>query len=170
MSTRIAREASTGNRIPAHSLIGRAVVSVADGVKIGTVADLAIDAGERRVFGLVVTGGGRRLLVPFVGIRAIGADAITVEDAAGIAEPAGDGPGHALRHLTELTGLPVVSGDGVVLGRVGELELDGASGRVEALRVERGGYLGLGRTTTTVPAALIRGVGPKLLTVEPVPA
>ena len=42
----------------ARSLVGRAVVSVADGEKVGAISDMQVDLGQRVVLGLLIGGDG----------------------------------------------------------------------------------------------------------------
>jgi sporulation protein YlmC with PRC-barrel domain len=156
--------------IRASELRQKPVVSMAGGVKVGTVADLAIDARDLRVFGLVVAGPDGQAVVPMTEIERIGPDAITIDSADGVARPAADQAAHGLSGLRDLVGLPVVDGEGVVLGRLAELELDRRDGRVTGLVAREGGVLGLGGTTVWVDAERVRSLGPRIVTVAGPPA
>src|SRR3954465_9935001 len=74
----------------ARSLMGRAVVSVADGEKVGTVSDLQIDLGARAVLGLLIGGDGGLFnrqtvsLLPLAQVHTFGRDAVTIQDRSGI--------------------------------------------------------------------------------------
>lgn len=59
-----------------------------------------------------------------------------------------------------------MNGEGALLGAVKELEIEPAGGRLVELVVHRGGVLGVGGTSTSVPASAIRGIGAKLVTVD----
>src|SRR4051812_39319729 len=85
----------------ARWLIGRAVVSIADGEKVGTVSDLQLDLGERVVLGLLIGGDGglfnreRPSLIPLGQVHTFGRDAITIQDTGGITAPEGAPPDRA---------------------------------------------------------------------------
>ena len=66
----------------------------------------------------------------------------------------------------ELLGLAVTSAEGTHLGAVQDLEFEAADGRLLALALHKGGVLGMGGTSLTVPASAIRSIGPKLVAVD----
>ena len=66
------------------SVIGKDVLSLADGVKLQTVSDLVVDAGARRVVALVVDKGGfmsSSIVVPTEEVESYGRDAVVVRSA-----------------------------------------------------------------------------------------
>jgi sporulation protein YlmC with PRC-barrel domain len=135
------------------------VVSLADGTKVGAVRDVLVDTAALRVVTLVLEGSEGTSLLPFAAIRRIGADAITVEQAA-LTQGATGQPGtEQLRRLDDLTSLKVVNSEGAFLGDVREVDFGESDGRVRELVARRGGLLGLGATETRVPVAAIRGIG-----------
>lgn len=150
----------------ASALKEKPVVSMADGAKVGNVRDVLFDTTNLRAEALVLTGSGGQSVLPFGSIRGIGSDAITVESAADTHGSAGQTTLDSLRGLDDLTDLPVVNGEGTHLGQVREIEVQQHDGRLVELSVHRGGMLGIGGTTVTVPAAAIRSIGPKIVTVE----
>jgi sporulation protein YlmC with PRC-barrel domain len=147
------------------------VVSMAEGAKVGNVVDVLFDPADLRLVALGLTGASGQAIVPFGALRAIGADAVTIADVAATQAAGGQTALGGARRLDDLLGLPVVNGEGAVVGTIEDLEVDAADGRLTALVAHRGGVLGLGGTRVSVPASAVRGVGPKLVTVDaPAPA
>lgn len=145
------------------------VVSMADGTKIGNVQDLLFDTSTWRLAALLLTAGGGKSLLPFDAVRSFGDDVITVENVAATQGTEGNAAAGNWRGLKDLTGLRVINGEGSWLGDVRDIELAAKGGAVERISVRKGGLLGLGGANTSVPAAAIRGIGPKVITVD-VPA
>ena len=148
----------------ASTLKGLAVVSMSEGTRLGRVDDVVIGPQGLRVVALRVSGPDQTFVIPFDKIAQIGADAVTVESSrvaqvVGKGDPISDLPG-----LDQLTKLKVVDASGALVGVVGGIDVDVATGRVLSLAVRKGGMLGLGVTTTTVSADAVQTVGPELIT------
>ena len=148
----------------ASTLKGLTVVSMSEGTKLGSVDDVVIGPQGLRVVALRVSGPDQAFDIPFDKIAQIGADAVTVESSrvaqvVGKGDPISDLPG-----LDQLTRLKVVDAAGALVGQVGGIDVDAATGRVLSLAVRKGGMLGMGVTTTTVSADAVHMVGPELIT------
>lgn len=153
------------NTMKASQVKDMPVVSMADGTKIGNVQDVLIDTAKLRLAALVLSGPGGKSLLPFASVRSFGADVITVESASVTQGIEGHGAVESRRSLRELTNLRVINGEGTHLGDLKDLEV-GADGQVTELAAHRGGLLGMGGASVTVPASAVRGVGPKIITVD----
>lgn len=152
--------------------MGRAVVSVATGEKLGEISDIHLDFDTRRVVGFAVgSAGGSGLFhhaqpqaLPFAQIQSIGPQAVTVADnaqvlAAGVAPPHLAGLERVRKH--------VVSADGAVIGDGDDIHFDPTTGAITAVRLApQGGFLGVGATTRTIPVADVIGFGRDVLTVR----
>jgi sporulation protein YlmC with PRC-barrel domain len=151
----------------ASSLKGMPVVSMADGVQIGSVDDILFDTAALRVAALLLSTAGGQSVLPFAAVRTFGADAVTVESTT-TTQPAVDQPGagNLPRALSDLMSLKVVNGEGVNLGDIRDVTIEQASGALTELEAHRGGVLGLGGSAVTIPASAIRGIGPDLVTVD----
>lgn len=134
-----------------------AVVSLADGAKVGTIKEVFFDTRHQRVVAFVLASDVGEFLLSFDAVRNIGPDALTVDTA---------GTTHDLRRLADLTELKAVNVDGTLLGEVKELEIDRNDGRLTELVVHRGGVLGLGGTQQNVPASAVRSIGPAVAMVD----
>lgn len=150
----------------AHAIKDMPVVSMADGTKLGNVQELLFDTTKLRLAALLLSSGGSKSLVPFEAVRSFGNDVITVENVSVTQGAEGNATAGAYRTLKELGSLRAINGEGTWLGDVREIEVAPKDGTVEQINVHKGGILGLGGTTTSVPAAAIRGIGPKVLTVD----
>jgi len=147
------------------ALKGMAVVSIAEGTRLGRVDDLLIDITERRVVALHCSDSGRRFIVPFQFVKNVGQDAITVESSQ-VTQVDGQGAQASnVVRLDEFMKLKAVDEAGTLVGTVSQLDIDVATGKLVSIEVHKGGVLGLGGTTTTVAAENIKAVGPELLTV-----
>jgi sporulation protein YlmC with PRC-barrel domain len=151
--------------VKASELVHRAVVSLNDGVKVGEVADLTLDATNVKVSTLVLAGHGGSSVVPFAAIRHIGADAVTIDNSLVVQEPPDTGE-IPERRTSTLTGLAVMNQDGAVIGRADDVEFDEESGQLTALLIRHGGVIGIGGSRESIPAAAIRGIGPQLITID----
>lgn len=121
--------------IRASELSGRAVVDIDAAEKIGTIDKIILDPDGRRVAGLVVTRAGSgfpgnkaQVLLSSAGVHAIGPDAVTVRSSA----VAGSDISRleTLPRGSDVTGRKVVSEDGRFLGKVGDVLIDRADGRI----------------------------------------
>lgn len=149
----------------ASELYHRPIVSLNNGVTVGEVADLTLDATHTQVGRLVLTGHNGNSVVPFAAVRNIGKDAVTIDDSLFVQAPS-DKNDITERGISTLTGISVMNQDGAIVGTVDDLEFDESNGRIAALLVHRGGMLGIGGAHEAVPASAIRGVGPEMITVD----
>ena len=142
-------------------LLKKPVVSMNDGRKIGEVDDLVLDPRSWTVSDLYVKGEPGRGLIKFGALKGIGPDAVTIEQAEGIAYNV------KTEGLTyeSLKGMHVVDSTGTVRGHVAEVRFE-ASGAIESLEVRQGGVFGIGAHVVNVTPGEIRGVGDKILTVD----
>jgi sporulation protein YlmC with PRC-barrel domain len=149
----------------ASELNRRPVVSLSDGVTVGEVSDLTLDATHVQVRSLVLVGHDGNSVVPFAAVRHIGADAVTIDDSRIVQAPT-DNNDISERGISTLTGLPIMNQGGEIIGSVDDVEFGEENGQITALLVQRGGVLGIGGTHEAIPASTIRGVGPNLITVD----
>lgn len=150
----------------ANKLKGLAIVSLTDGAKLGRIDDVLFGTQPLRATALRATGDGQGFVIPFEQVKAIGADAVTVESGQVTQTDSSGGAFGALPGLDELKKLKVVDEAGTLVGMLSGIDLDPATGRVTGVSVHKGGLLGLGGTTVTIDPAAIRGVGSELLTVN----
>ncbi|MDQ2805343.1 MAG: PRC-barrel domain-containing protein [Chloroflexota bacterium] len=118
--------------IKASSLKGRAVVSVDDAEKLGSIADVFFDLASGQVVAFHISpgliGGLKTLLAP--NISNIGADAITIKDKVALQNQAGPNYQTAIG-LSQLQGMKVVSDQGTLLGTLGDVLMDPLTLRID---------------------------------------
>lgn len=142
-------------------ILDKAVVSIADGTKLGYVRNLFFNPQDRRLTALEIQRDGDRVLLAFDQINNLGTDAITVAQSqvfAPIAQQDWVG-------LDALKQRKVVDSAGTLLGKIERVRIEPITGMIEELTVHEGGILGLGGTSRTIPSAAIRAVGADLITV-----
>lgn len=156
--------------IASRSLIGRAVVSVADGEKAGAISDVHLDLDTRTVLGFAVGGSGNvfhretPLIVPLSGVQNIGPQAVTVTDNAQVL--AGQSVSASVATLERLR-KRVVSEGGEVVGDGDDVIFDPTTGAITGFQLApQGGFLGVGATTRVIPIADVVGFGRDVITVR----
>lgn len=150
-----------------HHMLGMALISVREGVRLGTLEGVAIDTTDGRVRYLYFKGADARAdgAVPWDAVRAVGEDAITVDalESAVATVPAID-----QEHLTSFVGdRPVVTESGTRLGHVTTYDLDEVTGRIERYHVSTGGFFGhLMKRELCVSRGAVRALGQDAIVVE----
>jgi sporulation protein YlmC with PRC-barrel domain len=121
--------------IRATELAGRAVVDIDAAEKVGTIDKIILDPDGRQVAGFVVTrtgsgfpGSKAKALIPSSGVHAIGPDAVTIRQSA----VGGTDMGRleTLPRGSDVIGRKVVTEDGRCLGKVSDVLIDRADGRI----------------------------------------
>ncbi|MGE3267493.1 MAG: PRC-barrel domain-containing protein [Chloroflexota bacterium] len=151
----------------ASNLTGMPVISVADGVKAGNVADLILSATSPQVTALVLKSQREQTILPFDSIRQIGPDAIMIDRLSLVRDEIATDGGDEVRRFTAMVGKEAAGDDGTYLGDLKDLDIDTQSGRVETMALHRGGMMGIGGEEITVPGSNLHAFGTKLLTVAP---
>jgi uncharacterized protein YrrD len=150
----------------ASDLKGMAVVSIDGGAKLGYIDDVLFDSGGLRVAALRINADKQKALVPFDQVKSIGSDAVTVQsnDVTQWIKPESESttqPG-----LDQIGKLKVVNEAGTLLGTVNTVEVDPQAGSITQVQSHKGGVLGLGGSTFTIPAKQIISVGTEVMTVS----
>ena len=145
-------------------LKGMAIVSVAEGSRLGRVSDILIDTAALQIGAIKIAHEGQSFVIPFNLLKSIGADAITVENS-NVTQADGGSFG-AMVSVGDFKKLKVVDETGTLYGVISSIEIDEATGKLSEFTAHKGGMLGLGGTTTTVNAGQVRGVGPEVMTVS----
>jgi uncharacterized protein YrrD len=121
--------------IRATELSGRAVVDIDGAEKVGAIDKIILDPDGRRIAGFVVTRAGSgfpgtraQTLIPASAVHAIGPDAVTIRQSAVVGTDTGQL--ETLPRGTDVIGRKVVSEDGRFLGKVGDVLIDRADGRI----------------------------------------
>lgn len=144
---------------------GLAVVSLDEGLKLGTVDHALFDSATLELRALQVTGDGRTFIIPWGLITTIGADAVTVANRQAAQTAAQGGTLGKLVDRRALQRLKVVDAAGMLVGTLNDLEPDPATGRALRLTVSKGGFLGRFSESTVIDAAAVLGIGTDIVTV-----
>jgi sporulation protein YlmC with PRC-barrel domain len=151
--------------VNANKLKGMSVVSVSEATRLGVVRDVVFERNPMRVAGFDIRSDGTDFVIPFALVRSVGSDALTVESSGATQMPSAGDDFENLPRLTDMLKLKVVDDAGTLLGTVGTIELDGASGLVTRLTAHRGGVLGVGGQDVSIDVAKVRSVGTDMVTV-----
>ncbi len=148
-------------------LAGLAVIDVRDGKKLGIVTETVVSPDDGRLLGFVLKAGGmlsrEESAVEIGDVRAVGADAITVEGDEIIHRPEATQPEFqdARDGQRTLIGRKIVTQGGSVLGQIADFVLNEEARRVGSLLI--GG--GMFESSDAIPAARIVSVGPDVVVV-----
>lgn len=116
-------------------LLGRTVIDLSSGKVLGLINDALVSPDGTRLLGLVLDSGGwfhQRRIVPWEQVQTVGPDAVLVKSAA-FGEL-----GQGLPTYTRLTGMRVVSPEGVDLGVLDDLHFHVSSGQVTGYQLSGG--------------------------------
>ena len=148
------------------TLTGMTVLSLAGGTRLGKIEGVAIDPQSLQVVALRIAANGQRALVPWESLQGIGKDAVTVPDEHGARWSLPAGGANSLPDIGDLRNLRVVDEAGKVVGKVRDLDFDAGTGKIISLITHEGGILGIGGTTSTIPAGAVVSLGPEVITVR----
>jgi uncharacterized protein YrrD len=152
----------------ARSLKGIAVVSIAQGEKLGAVDEVVIDTQERRVGALRVGSGGLlrkdRWYVPFSSIERIGSDAVMVENERALHQSYQTRE-TGYHSLDTIGGMRVVTDGGTYLGNIATVHFDELTGHLTEFEIGHGGLGGLFGSSKVVSAAAVVSIGQDIMVV-----
>jgi uncharacterized protein YrrD len=148
--------------------IGKPIISIESGDKIGTVADALLEDGTVRLVALVLGGGvlGKEHVLPFSDVHTLGGDTVLVRTDSGVlgGREWRDGGVHASR-LSALKGRPVVTASGHRLGEISDVLIEPGTGAFDAIEVSTSDFGGLrSRRSLVRPGAAVR-IGPDAVVV-----
>jgi sporulation protein YlmC with PRC-barrel domain len=125
-----------------HELLGAPLVTLDEGIRLGTLKGVEFDNADGQIRYLHIDGAETRAdgVVPWGAVRAVGADAITVESVGAVLEAI---PGADREACTaDVRDRPVITESGTRLGKVTEYDVDETTGRIERYHVGTGGLIG----------------------------
>lgn len=154
-------------------MIGKTVVSVESGEKLGTISDALLEPGEVRLMGLVVGQGmlGKEHVLPLEDVQTVGRDTVLARTHEHLIDPR-DWKARDIQatRTSTLRGRPVVSGAGDRLGQVTDLLVDEQTGAFGGLEVETRSLGGLRHHRSVIPASPTPRIGKDAIVVPEVPA
>jgi uncharacterized protein YrrD len=153
------------------TIIGKDVLSLADGVRIHSVKDLIIGEENDCVVALLVDEGGLlsgSTVVPIEAVHSFGKDAVVIADAGAVVAASSYPKVHAIIDRKDsLLGKKVVTTEGEELGKIGDMYFDETDGRILGLEVS-GGTLGdLTKGASYLPIEDVQRAGPDVVFVHP---
>lgn len=145
------------------SIIGKNVLSRADGEKIASVKDIIISKDHTRIVALLTDGGGlfsKARMVPMSKVVSFGKDAVVVTDRAADME-AQDDPvvKESLDSKDKLIGKAVFTERGDEQGKVSDIHFDEASHSIVALELSGGVLESAAEGTANLPVEDIISIG-----------
>lgn len=154
-------------------MIGKPVVSVGSGEKLGTISDALVEPGEVRLVGLVVGQGmlGKERVLPLEDVQTVGRDTVLARTHEHMIDPR-DWRSRDVEatRTSNLRGRPVVSGAGERLGQVSDLLIDERTGEFGGLEVETRSFGGLRHHRSVIPATPAPRIGKDAIVVPETPA
>lgn len=154
-----------------QDLIGKPIVTLTTGERVGSVQDLVFDPDTHRIRALLVDEGGlfrAARVVPFLAVSSFGEDAVIVEDPASVVS-AGDVErvGDILNDKKAVIGTTLMTTDGKNLGRLADLYFNEQTGDVVGYDVTGGLFADLSSGRSFVPAPTSLTLGHDVALVPP---
>jgi uncharacterized protein YrrD len=153
------------------TIIGKDVLSLADGVRIHSVKDLIIGEGNDSVVALLVDEGGLfsgSTVVPIEAVRSFGKDAVVIEDAGAVVAASSYPRVHAIIDRKEsLLGKKIVTTEGQELGKVGDMYFNETDGQIVGLEISGGTIGDITKGASYLPIEDVQRSGPDVVFVHP---
>lgn len=136
------------DRMTVKDLKGLAVISIAEGAKVGSINRVYLDPEARRIIGFSVEPGGNllepdsRKLIDVDDIHSLGPDAMTLADKGAVRGDQTNERWMSLVDLDDLTKQKVVTEGGEYVGQVSTIEFDRATFGLVGIEVSPGFFKG----------------------------
>jgi uncharacterized protein YrrD len=149
---------------------GLAVISIADGEKLGTVDQVFLDPAQKQVVGFAVRHGGGLMapdsaapeLVDVDDVHALGHDAVTLADKGAVRGDQTRARLDQLMEIDDLTKLKAVTEGGTAVGQVASVDFDDRAFRLEQIEVSPGFF----KSNKHVPIGQVVSIGRDLIVVH----
>lgn len=153
------------------TIIGKDVLSLADGVRIHSVKDLIIGEENDSIVALLVDEGGLfsgSTVVPIESVRSFGKDAVVIADASAVVAASSLPRVHTIIDRKEsLLGKKVFTDEGQQLGTIGDMYFNETDGQIVGLEVSNGALGNLTKGTSYLPIGDVQRSGPDVVFVDP---
>lgn len=137
-------------------IIGKPVVTMADGKRLEKVRDIVFDEESHQMLGLLVAGSGllgKEQFIPFMNIHSIGSDAVIISKEEDIRPLSSDEKVlNAVNNQKPLKNKKVLTESGKDLGTIADICFDETSGTVEGYEVTGGIFADMYNGRPMVPA------------------
>ncbi len=149
---------------------GLAVVSIADGKKLGSVNHIFVDPVQKQVVGFAVSSGhgllssepDQGMVVDASDVHSLGPDALTLTDASAARGEAMNSAYAGLLDTDQLTKRKVLTEGGTMVGGVASLEFDPTSYRLTGIEVSPGFF----QTNRMISVDQVTNIGEELIVVS----
>jgi uncharacterized protein YrrD len=153
------------------SVIGKPILSLADGARLHEVKDVILGAGNDTVVGLLADEAGffaSSLVVPIDEVRGFGRDAVVVASRQSVI-PAKEAPeiGSIVSRQESLLGTRVYTETGDDQGKINDVYFDEPTGRILGFELSGGMFTDAAQGTRYVPIEELVRVGPDVAYVHP---
>ena len=151
-------------------IAGLAVISIADGAKVGTIDQVYVDPDAKRIVGFAIKPEGARLsadapnLIDVDDIHALGHDAVTLNSTNAVRGDRTRAAMAALMDVDELTKRKVMTEGGTLVGQVAGVEFDERSFGLTQIEVSPGYF----KSNKHVATNQIVNVGEMVIVVDAV--
>ncbi len=149
--------------------VGKPIVSVDNGEKVGTVADILVDAHAARIVGVIISGGilSSEHVLPYADVQTMGGDAVLARSRQHVlsAREWHESAHDATRSST-FKNKRVITVTGRELGAVKDIYVNEQTGIVEAYDVAGPGFIKLVTRRNVLPGSAAVTVGPDALIVS----
>jgi len=156
------------------TVIGKDVLSLAEGMRLHSVKDLIIGADNDEIVALLVDEGGllsSSTVVPMEAVHHFGKDAVVIADASAVVAASSYPRVKAILDRKEsLLGKRVFTSTGEQLGSVADMYFDESTGRIAGLEVSGGALGDLKSGTSYLAIEEIQRSGPDVVFVDPTAA
>ncbi len=153
------------------TIIGKDVLSLADGVRIHSVKDLIIGEENDSIVALLVDEGGLfsgSTVVPIEAVRSFGKDAVVIDDSSAVVAASSLPRVHAIIDRKEsLLGKKVFTNEGQELGKIGDMYFTETDGKIVGLEVSGGTIGDLAKGTSYLPIEDVQRSGADVVFVRP---
>lgn len=122
-----------------RKFISMPIVSLAEGIQIGSVRSLVVDPVKMEVAALIIDQRGwfrEQKIIPFAKVKSIGSDAVTISQSSNVQKPIS--LPELLKLIKERTNIPgtkVIAENGTVIGTVDEFYVDETTGKITGLEI-----------------------------------
>lgn len=164
----VKEQTGTEDALDVGGLKDLAVISAATGARLGRVEDVLLDPTSLALAALRVTAAGQQGLIPFAQGQILGSGAVMVPDDDVAEWATTSGVDEGLVSFDALKHYKVVDEAGTFLGTPRTITIEPSDGRLVQFDVHKGGVLGVGGETTSVPDGGIVSVGADVVVVRAV--
>lgn len=151
-----------------NEIIGKSVVTVGNGEKLGTIADVLFDTSSQQLVGLVIGSGVLRNehVLPLTEVQTVGRDAVLVRSAEHVMNPREwkESDVSATR-WSAIKGRHVVTADGREIGHASDFLVEEHSGALGGIEIEERSLAGLRHRRHVVASPPAPRIGPDVIVV-----